>query len=155
MAKKSTSIIISTSIEEVWEVISEFDQISMWAENVDHSSFLSDQTEGVGSTRRIQMGSNVVQETVTIWEAPKKLSYEIAGLPPVFRRITNTWDLVDDGSETRVQLTAQITPVRPPAEILAKVLSRFFTQINEKMLTGLKTHIEQTSIKKEKNDATP
>tara|TARA_Y100001936_G_C15537250_1_gene390661 strand:+ start:44 stop:511 length:468 start_codon:yes stop_codon:yes gene_type:complete len=155
MAKKSTSIIISTSIEEVWEVISEFDQISMWAENVDHSSFLSDQTEGVGSTRRIQMGSNVVQETVTIWEAPKKLSYEIAGLPPVFRRITNTWDLVNDGSDTRVQLTAQITPLRPPAEILAKVLSRFFTQINEKMLTGLKTHIEQTSIKKEKNDATP
>ena len=155
MAKKSTSIIISTSIEEVWKVLSEFDQISIWADNVDHSSFLSEQTEGVGSTRRIQMGSNVVQETVTIWEEPKTLSYEIAGLPPVIRRITNTWELVNDGSDTRVQLTAQITPVRPPAEILAKVLSRFFTRINEKMLTGLKSHIEQTSIKKEKNNAIP
>ena len=154
MSKKSVSVTISASIEEVWKVLSEFDQIFLWADNVDHSSFLSEQTEGIGSTRRIQLGSNVIQETVTVWEEPKKLSYQLNGLPPVFKKVTNNWELTNVGPDTHVQLTAQITPTRPPAEFLAKIVSRFFSRINRKMLTGLKAHIEQTPIRKEKNDAT-
>ena len=64
MAKKSLSIIISTSKEKIWKILSDFDQIYLWAENVDHSCFLSEQTTGVGTTRRVQQGPNVVLETV-------------------------------------------------------------------------------------------
>ena len=86
MSKKSVSVTISTSIEEVWKVLSEFDQIFLWAENVDHSSFLSEQTEGIGSTRRIQLGSNVIQATVTVWEEPKKLSHLLAHLLSLWQK---------------------------------------------------------------------
>ncbi len=96
----------------------------------------------------------MIQETVTVWEEPKKLSYQLNGLPPVFKKVTNNWELTNVGPDTHVQLTAQITPARPPAEFLAKIVSRFFSRINRKMLTGLKAHIEQTPIRKEKNDAT-
>ena len=53
MATKSNSLIVSASKEEIWSVLSEFDQIVNWAENVDHSCFHSEQKIGVGTTRRI------------------------------------------------------------------------------------------------------
>ena len=65
MATKSNSLIISAPIEEIWGVLSKFDQIFNWAENVDHSCFYSEQEMGVGTTRRIQEGSKFVLETIT------------------------------------------------------------------------------------------
>ena len=144
MATKSNSLIVSAYKEEIWSVLSEFDQIVNWAENVDHSCFYSEQEIGVGTTRRIQQGPNVVLETVTSWEAPVRLSYQIEGLPPVFKKITNNWELFDEGSKTRVELTVQIAPIRPPAEIAAQILGKFFSRLNKKMLTGLKNQVEQT-----------
>ena len=144
MAAKSNSIIISAPIEEIWGVLSEFDQIFNWAENVDHSCFYSEQEMGVGTTRRIQQGSNVVLETITSWEEPVGLAYQIEGLPPVFKKVTNSWKLFDEGAKTRVELTVHIVPIRPPAEIAAQILGKFFSRLNKKMLIGLKNQVEQT-----------
>ena len=144
MATKSNSLIVSASKEEIWSVLSEFDQIVNWAENVDHSCFYSEQEIGVGTTRRIQQGSNVVLETVTCWKEPVKLAYRIEGRPPVFKKVTNSWELFDEGAKTRVELTVYIVPIRPPAEIAAQILGKFFSRLNKKMLTGLKNQVEQT-----------
>ena len=144
MAAKSNSIIISAPIEEIWGVLSEFDQIFNWAENVAHSCFYSEQEIGVGTTRRIQQGSNVVLETITYWEEPVRLAYQIEGLPPVFKKVTNSWKLFDEGAKTRVELTVHIVPIRPPAEIAAQILGKFFSRLNKKMLIGLKNQVEQT-----------
>ena len=144
MVKKSNSIIVSASKEEIWSVLSEFDQIVNWAENVDHSCFYSQQKIGVGTTRRIQQGPNVVLETVTCWEEPIQLSYQIEGLPTVFKKVTNSWKLFDEGTKTRVELDIHIVPIRPPAEIAARILGQFFSRLNKQMLTGLKNQVEQT-----------
>ena len=148
MATKSNSLIVSAPIEVIWGVLSEFDQIFNWAENVDHSCFHSEQEIGVGTTRRVQQGPNVVLETVTSWEEPIRLSYQIEGLPKVFKKVTNSWKLFDEGLKTRVELSVHIVPVRPPAEIAALILSRFFSRLNKKMLTGLKNQVEQTPTDK-------
>ena len=155
MAKKSLSIIISASKEEIWNVLSEFDQIYLWAENVDHSCFHSEQKTGVGTTRRIQQGPNVVLETITCWEEPVNLSYQIEGLPPVFKKVTNSWKLFDEGLKTRVELSVHIVPIRPPAEIAARILSRFFSRLNKQMLTGLKNQVEQTPTDDKEKHASP
>ena len=144
MATKSNSLIISAPIEEIWGVLSKFDQIFNWAENVDHSCFYSEQEMGVGTTRRIQQGSNVVLETITRWAEPAQLAYRIEGLPPAFKKVTNSWDLFNEGAKTRVELTVHIVPIRPPAELAAQILSRFFSRLNKKMLTGLKNQVERT-----------
>jgi carbon monoxide dehydrogenase subunit G len=155
MAKKSLSITISASKEEIWNVLSEFDQIVNWAENVDHSCFHSEQKTGVGTTRRIQQGPNVVLETITCWEEPVNLSYQIEGLPPVFKKVTNSWKLFDEGLKTRVELSVHIVPIRPPAEIAARILSRFFSRLNKQMLTGLKNQVEQTPTDDKEKHASP
>ena len=144
MATKSNSIIVSASKEEIWSILSDFDQIFNWAENVDHSCFYSEQEIGVGTTRRIQQGTNVVLETITYWEEPVLLAYRIEGLPPVFKKVTNSWELFDEGAKTRVELTVHIVPIRPPAEIAAQILGKIFSRLNKKMLTGLKNQVEQT-----------
>ena len=155
MAKKSLSITISASKEEIWNVLSEFDQFYLWAENVDHSCFHSEQKTGVGTTRRIQQGPNVVLETITCWEEPVNLSYQIEGLPPVFKKVTNSWKLFDEGLKTRVELSVHIVPIRPPAEIAARILSRFFSRLNKQMLTGLKNQVEQTPTDDKEKHASP
>ena len=98
----------------------------------------------MGTTRRIQQGSNVVLETITYWEEPVGLAYQIEGLPPVFKKVTNSWKLFDEGAKTRVELTVHIVPIRPPAEIAAQILGKFFSRLNKKMLIGLKNQVEQT-----------
>jgi len=153
MATKSNSIIVSASKEEIWSILSDFDQIFNWAENVDHSCFYSEQEIGVGTTRRIQQGPNVVLETITYWEEPVLLAYRIEGLPPVFKKVTNSWKLFDEGAKTRVELTVHIVPIRPPAEIAAQILGKIFSRLNKKMLTGLKNQVEQTLTDNKKKHA--
>ena len=61
----SRSTLVDASPERVWAVLAEFEQISAWAADVDHSSFVTDQVEGVGTARRVQVGRTVLIERVT------------------------------------------------------------------------------------------
>ncbi len=68
------SITVGASPEAVWAVLAAFDRISTWADDVEHSSYLTEQTEGVGSTRRVQVGRTVLVERVTEWDPPNALA---------------------------------------------------------------------------------
>ena len=56
---------IDAAPDEVWAALADFGSLSVWADFVDHSSLLTEQTEGIGMTRRIQMGRATVVETST------------------------------------------------------------------------------------------
>lgn len=137
---KSTSVLASP--DEVWAVLSDFAAISEWASNVDHSCLLSDQTEGVGTVRRIQTGRTTVVETVTRWEPGVALSYALTGLPTVIRSLTNTWTLepLSDAitTSTTVALTTEIDAgSRPPQKGIAKAIGRKLGQASDEMLVGI------------------
>ena len=89
MATVERALLILRPPDEIWQVLSEFADISSWAPNVDHSCILSDQTAGVGAIRRIQSGRATLVETVVEWEERSRLSYSIGGLPPVIRRLAD------------------------------------------------------------------
>ena len=129
---------LEASPTEVWAVLSDFAGISRWAPNVDHSSLMTEQGSGVGAVRRIQAGGTTVLETVERWEPGVGLSYEITGLPPVIKRLTNTWRLEADGGVTTVSITTDIsTGSRPPQKVVAKVVGRKLGEASDEMLTGL------------------
>ena len=122
----------------VWDVLSAFDGISSWADDVDHSCLLSDQSEGVGMCRRIQTGRTTLVERVVDWEPPTTLSYEIEGLPPVVRSATNTWSVSEHGGGSRVELTSSVDAgPRPPQKAIAKLVARKMGQASDQMLAGL------------------
>ena len=136
MPTVTRKINVSCSLAEAWEVLSDFGEISIWATNVSHSCLLSHRQEGLGAARRIQTGNSSVTEHVT------HLSYEIRGLPPVFKQVLNTWLL--EPSEIGVQLSLQIEiiPIRRPLTPIAGLACLAFGRINMGMLKDIKGFIE-------------
>ena len=140
--------LIDAAADQVWAVVSDFESISTWAHFVDHSSLLTEQTEGVGMSRRIQMDRTTVVETVTAWEPGVTFSYEITGLPPVIKSVTNTWRLGASGDATMVWIITDVdTGPRPPQQAIAKGVARKLAKSSVEMLDGLNAHLtsEHTS----------
>ena len=144
MATATQSALIEATPEQVWAVLADFASISTWADFVDHSSLLTDQTEGVGMTRRIQMGRTTVIETVSAWEPGVSLSYEITGLPPVIKSVTNTWTLAASGDATTATIETVVDAgLRPPQQAIAKVVGRKLADSSVEMLDGLNAYLSK------------
>ena len=142
MPEITKKINIASSVSEVWDVLASFESISDWAGNVSHSCLLSDQFVGVGTCRRIQTGNSSVTEHVTRWEVLRHLSYEIRGLPPVFKHVLNTWSLEPSKIGVQLSLTIEIIPIRRPFTPIAGLACLAFGRINVGMLKDLKGFIE-------------
>jgi len=142
MPEITKKIDIASSVSEVWDVLASFESISDWAGNVSHSCLLSDQFVGVGTCRRIQTGNSSVTEHVTRWEELRHLSYEIRGLPPVFKHVLNTWSLEPSKIGVQLSLTIEIIPIRRPFTPIAGLACLAFGRINTGMLKDLKGFIE-------------
>jgi len=135
---------VEASPERVWALLSDFAAISRWAANVDHSSLMTEQAEGVGAVRRIQTDGATVLETIESWEPGVELSYRITGLPPVIKNLTNTWQLATASDGTRVTLTTHIDAgPRPPQQLVAKAVGRKLGEASDQMLADLVKQTQQ------------
>jgi len=144
MAEAVETISIARSPDHVWAALAEFGGIGRWAPNVDHSCLTTERSEGVGTTRRVQVGRTALLERVVEWEPGERLAYSIEGLPPVVRVVTNTWCLEDAGSATTVTLTSAIDAgPRPPQQLIARGIGKGLAKASRQMLAGLKTHLEE------------
>jgi hypothetical protein len=142
MTSVTRTALIAAPSDEVWAVLADFESISTWADFVDHSSLLTDQTEGVGMTRRIQMERTTVVETVSAWEPGITFSYEITGLPPVIKSVINTWRLGSSGGSTMAWITTNVDAgPRPPQQAIAKGVARRLAKSSVEMLNGLNAHL--------------
>lgn len=129
---------VAAAPAQVWAVLSDFGAISGWADNVDHSCLLSDQTQGVGTARRIQTGRTTLVERVDVWEPPSTLSYGLEGLPPVVQSAHNTWHVYGIDGGSRVSLTTRVDAgARPPQRLVAKAVGSKMAQASDVMLAGL------------------
>lgn len=141
MSETTRHRVIEASPDEVWALLADFESISTWAGFVDHASLMTEQAEGVGMKRRIQMGRTTVVETVTAWEPGVTFSYVITGLPPVIKAVTNTWRLGGSGDSTMVWITTEVeTGPRPPQKAIAKGVARRLAKSSDAMLAGLEAH---------------
>ena len=143
MAEIRKSVTLDARREAVWATLTAFDRIAEWAEDVDHSSLLTDQASGVGTTRRIQQGANAITETIVNWQEPTCLAYRVDGLPPIFRQVINQWDLTEKGERTQANLTVQVTTARPPTAIAAQIVARAIGRVNARILNGLQAEMER------------
>tara|TARA_B110000014_G_scaffold149674_1_gene104362 strand:- start:86 stop:535 length:450 start_codon:yes stop_codon:yes gene_type:complete len=142
------SRLVEAAPTEVWKVLSKFETISSWAPNVEHSCFLAEETSGVGTTRRVQVGRSALIETVVEWEEPRTLSYSLKGLPPVIRSVTNTWRLEPTEDGTKVRLTTDIDAgPRPPQKLIARIVGRRLGAASDEMLSGLVAHLGRRGLR--------
>ena len=142
MSETVRTAVVAADADAVWAVLGDFGAISKWAPNVDHSCLMSEQTEGVGTVRRVQVGRSSLVERVVEWTPGLALAYSIEGLPPVIRTVVNTWSLMEMGSGTRVSLTSQVNAgPRPPQQLIARIAAQRLARASETMLAGLKSHM--------------
>ncbi len=134
--EKSTTI--EASPRSVWMVLADFGALATWVPMMQHSCLLSDQTEGVGTVRRVQIGRQTLVERVNVWEPANVLAYAIEGLPPMVGAATNTWRITANATGCDVKLTTEIHTGRNPVKTLiaSKVLERMAVA-SESMLSAL------------------
>lgn len=142
MSETTRTAVVPADADAVWAVLGDFGAISKWAPNVDHSCLMSEQTEGVGAVRRVQVGRSSLVERVVEWTPGLTLAYSIEGLPPVIRTVVNTWSLMEMVSGTRVSLTSRVhAGPRPPQQLIARIAAQRLARASETMLAGLKSHM--------------
>ncbi|MDH3707607.1 MAG: SRPBCC family protein [Acidimicrobiia bacterium] len=65
------------SAADRWAVLADYARIARWARQVDHSTLLTEQQQGVGTVRRVQVGRTVLTEHVTGWDDGTALEYDV------------------------------------------------------------------------------
>lgn len=131
---------VAASREAVWATLTDFGALSGWASTIDHSCLLTEQAEGVGTTRRVQAGRIVLREPVIEWQPPAVLAYRIEGVP-FARKVVTRWRLEPHGERTLVTLTTEIDPgAGPGRRLLGRFLARRLAVTAADLLGGLVEH---------------
>lgn len=130
----------------VWAVLADYGALPVWGPTIDHSALTSERREGVGTTRRVQIGRTTVLEKVVDWEPEVTLAYAIQGLPDVVHHAENRWRLVGDGEYTDVRLTSVVDAGSGPlAGVIARIVARVLARTSDALLDGLSDHVEGTT----------
>lgn len=129
---------VDAAPDVVWSVLADFGAISAWVPMIQHSCLLSEQSEGVGTVRRVQIDRQTLVERVVTWDPPGRLAYDIQGLPPIVGTVRNSWTLSPSGDGTGVVLATEIHAGRNPAKaLIAKQVLARMASASELMLAGL------------------
>lgn len=139
MVTTASTVLVPAPVEEVWDLLAAFADISWWADNVSQSSLLTDGPIGLGSVRRVQVGRSALRETITTWEPGRALGYRIAGLPAIVHEAGNVWTLETQGEGTAVTLTGTAAVRGGP--LLGRVVGRQLGKEGGVLLDSLRRHL--------------
>ena len=140
---------IDAPLQAIWDVLADFGALSSWAGNVDHSCILEHGPDGghLGTTRRVQMGRNVLVERITECDPPSSLAYDITGLPSRLRHVANRWTLRFSGTTTSVTVTSTVEiGTNPVARAAEWLVCRGMARESASMLDGLARRLENTHV---------
>lgn len=142
MTSVESSVEIAADAAAVWAVLADFGDLARWTRPVQHSWLVSEQTEGVGAVRRVQVARMAMIEEIVTWDPERAMGYTITGLPPIVRSATNTWTLTPIDGRTRVTLTSDIdTGSRPPLSLVARAVAKRLAVASELMVADLATEV--------------
>ena len=116
MAKLTQTVQINVPKNKVWEIVSDFGNVSKWAPIVTQSATIGSFTQGVGAERScevVQMGS--ITEKVLEWDEGNSMRYEIKGLPSV-NSFINKFSLKGEADQTVVTLEGEVDIAGTEAE---------------------------------------
>jgi uncharacterized protein YndB with AHSA1/START domain len=136
---------IAAPPQAIWDVLADFGSLSSWADSADHSSILNQGPDGgaIDTTRRVQVGRNIVVERIIEFAPPSAIAYAITGLPRQFRHVVNRWTLVRSGGATEVTLTSKLEiGSNPVARAAEWVVCRGMAKQSDSLLAGLAKRME-------------
>ncbi len=148
MPKFRSTIHINAPRSEVWEAIADLGDVDVFHPGVTKSYYTSEQTEGVGASRRCElkpMGS--VDERAIDWRPGESVTLEVKPGPmgPPFKWAQGRMWVAEDGDGTRAGLEFEYRLKFGPIGLLLDrlVMRRQFEKMIPAVLRGLKDHLEQ------------
>lgn len=147
MPRFNNTIHIDAPRSIVWEAIADLGGIQAFHPGVTRSYYTSEQTEGVGASRRCElkpMGS--VDERAIDWRPGKSVTLEVKGGPkgPPFKSAQGRMWVDEDGTGTRAGLDFEYELKFGLIGLLLDrlVMRRQFQKMLPAVLRGLKDHLE-------------
>jgi len=89
---------INAPLEVIWQVLSDFNNVSTWAPAVTHSIGLNDKNNQVGAGRLCTItGFGTIEETITQWQDKNSFTYTVSDIGPLTKTVSH-W-LLQSASE--------------------------------------------------------
>ncbi|MGA5465025.1 SRPBCC family protein [Mycobacterium sp. NPDC050041] len=144
VASISRSRTIAAPPQVIFDVLADFGALSTWADDVTESTVLDQGSDGpLGTSRRVKVGRDTLVETITEFDAPRALAYDIEGLPKILRDVSNRWTLRPGNGSTDVTVTSSVRVSAGPVSKVAEwVVTRVMARKSDGMLAGMARRTE-------------
>ena len=106
--KITNQVQINVPKSKVWEIVSDFGNVSRWGPLVTQSATTSPNNQGVGAERScevLQLGS--ITEKVIGWDEGNSITIDVKGIPGVYS-LVNQSSLSGEGDQTVVKLETEV-----------------------------------------------
>lgn len=125
---------INAPLNDVWKILSDFNNVYTWAPAVTHSGELNDKHNQVGAGRHCTIkGFGSIEETITQWQDKNSYTYTVTDLGPL-TGATSRWSL---RSESEVSTTVNIEfNYRLKFGVIGKLLHKLM--MRNKLENGIK-----------------
>ena len=108
MIRLQGSVCVEASVEAVWAVLSDIENVPLWVEPIVEAYCSSDTKRGIGTERTCKLKGNMtIKEKWIHWEEGKSFAYIGYGLP-LMKSAKNTWTLKNENGKTLLTSEAEI-----------------------------------------------
>lgn len=140
-------IVINSSIEKIWEALTNIEELEKYDPTVKKSTALSQSKSGIGATRKVDMkdGKNWFEEKVTVFKQNEALTYELTACSFPVQNLKHSYSFEKVGNQTKVK---QVMEYQIKFGIFGKILDALMIrkQSNsgvKKFFSGLKSYAEK------------
>jgi len=142
----STSMVIDLPAAKIWDAMSRYGEIDLWATGVLRSAWKEpDQLDqAVGSIRFCDLdGFGYIVETIERWEPGRALTYSVEGMPFPMKSAENAWTFAPLGpnqTEVKTTITAKL---RPGVGFMSPMVKKNLGKVQAVVLADLAVYAEK------------
>lgn len=138
MAIIRNEITINTSIDKIWNILTDLELLDKYDPTVKKSTLISTEKTGIGAKRKVNMldGKNWFDEKVTIFEPGKALTYQLTDCTFPVKDLKHSYSFEIIDNQTKVK---QVMEYTVKFGLLGKLLDSLM--IRKQSDTGIKKFI--------------
>ncbi len=147
MRKLHNEITIDTSVERIWQILSDPSLLEKYDPTVKKSTLVSTEKTGIGAKRKVDMldGKNWFEEIIKEYEPNQLLSYQLTDCTFPIHHLKHTYTFEKKGNQTIVK---QVMEYKVKFGFIGKILDTLMIKKQtdsgiKKFFSGLKKFAEK------------
>ena len=142
MATILNEVLINTTPDKVWSILSDLELLEKYDPTVKKSTLISDGKIGIGAKRKVDMldGKNWFEEKITVFKPNEALTYELTACSFPIHQLHHSYSFEKTDTQTKVK---QVMEYTVKFGMFGKLLNRLMIRRQsdkgiKKFLAGLK-----------------